>query len=142
MSDVLWKVAALPSNEAILLKNQVRMGHAMFSQSKVAIFWILFTAAVGLGIFKGKGVRVAVWISGNRHPLSRQASVIRWCLVVIAVVMVWQGWRLTMKASVDILLVVVGSCFEIAGLYMPDVALRFSSGLDRLLGKPNIPYGN
>ena len=105
----------------------------MFSPWKMAIFWLAFVAVVGLGIFKGKGVRLAVWIPGNQHTLNRQASALRWTLVGVAALMIWQGWQLTMGALSDVLFVVVGSFLLIVFLYIPDTALLLSNGLSRIV---------
>lgn len=114
----------------------------MFGPLKMTIFWLLFVGAYGLGIFKGKGVRVAVWIPGNRHPLDRQASAIRWALVAVAALMIWQGWRLTMNATFDLLFVVVGSSLLVVFLYIPDAAFYLSVGLDRVMRKPTRPQNS
>ncbi len=103
----------------------------------MAIFWIFLVApGMGLGIFKGAPrMRVAVWIPGNRHRLGWQASGIRWCMVAMGALTIWQGWQLPMRATADVLLVVVGSFSEIVFLYVPDAAFHVSSGFDRLLGR-------
>ncbi|HTQ62079.1 MAG TPA: hypothetical protein VMI32_17775 [Candidatus Solibacter sp.] len=102
----------------------------------MAILWLVFAMGMGLGIFRGKESRLAVWIPGNRHALSRQGSVIRWTLAAIAAVMICQGWRLTMSATADVLLIVLGSFLLIAALYISDVAFHLSSGLDWILRRP------
>jgi hypothetical protein len=104
----------------------------VFSPSKMAIFWLVFVTVYGRVIFRGKGVRVAVWIPGNQHALSRQASALRWTLVGVAALMVWQGWQLKMGAISDVLFVVVGSFLLIVFLYIPDTAFHLSNGLDRI----------
>ncbi len=114
----------------------------MFSPLKMTIFWLLFVAGVGLGVFKGKGVRLAVWIPGNQHALNRQASAIRWTLVGVAALMIWQGWRLTLEATFDVLFVVVGSFLLVVFLYIPDMAFHPSSGLDRILRKSDGPQNS
>ena len=109
---------------------------------KMTIFWLCLVVAYGLGIFRGKGVRVAVWIPGNRHSLDRQASAIRWALVAVATLMIWQGWRLTMNATSDVLLVVMGSFLLIVFLYIPDAAFHLSAGLDRVMRKLSRPQNS
>lgn len=113
----------------------------VFSPTKMAIFWIFLAApGMGVGIFKGApGMRVAVWIPGNRHRLTRQASGVRWLMVAMGALMIWQGWQLTMSAAADVLLVVVGSLMEIVFLYIPDAAFHVSSGFDRLLRRSTQP---
>ena len=105
----------------------------MFSPWKMAIFWLAFVVVAGLGIFKGSGVRLAVWIPRNQHALNRQASALRWTLVGVAALMIWQGWQLTMGALSDVLFVVVGSFLLIVFLYIPDTALLLSNGLSRIV---------
>lgn len=105
----------------------------MFSPWKMAIFWLVFVAVAGLGIFKGRGVRLAVWIPRSQHALNRQASALRWTLVGIAALMIWQGWQLTMSAISDVLFVVVGSFLLIVFLYIPDTAFHLSNGLIRIV---------
>jgi hypothetical protein len=114
----------------------------LFVPWKMAIFWLLFVAVFGLGIFKGKGIRLAVWIQGNRHSLNRQASAIRWGLVVAATLMIWQGWRLTMGAASDVLFVALGSFLLVVFLYIPDAAFHLSNGLDRVLQKSSRPQNS
>jgi len=107
----------------------------MFSPWKMAIFWLAAMTVFGLAIFKGKGARLAVWIPGNQHALNRQASALRWSLVGVAGLMIWQGWQLTMGAIPDVLFVVVGSFSLIVFLYIPDTAFHLSNGLDRIVGR-------
>jgi hypothetical protein len=116
-----------------MLPRHVRGGRPVFSPWKMAIFWLAYVVVAGLGIFKGKGVRLAVWIPGNQHALNRQASALRWALVGVAALMVWQGWQLTMGAISDVLFVAVGSFLLIVFLYIPDTAFHLSNGLDRIV---------
>ena len=105
----------------------------MFSPWKMAVFWLAFVTVYGRVIFRGKGVRLAVWIPGNQHALNRQASALRWSLVGVAGLMIWQGWQLTMDAISDVLFVVVGSILLIVFLYIPDTAFHLSNGLIRIV---------
>jgi hypothetical protein len=105
----------------------------MFSPWKMAIFWLAAMTVYGRVIFRGKGVRLAVWVPGNQHALNRQASALRWTLVGAAALMIWQGWQLTLGAISDVLLVVVGSFLMIVFLYIPDTAFHLSNGLDRFV---------
>lgn len=115
----------------------------MFSSWKMTIVWLLFVAiGGGARIFLGKGSRIAVWIPGDRHPLDRQASAIRWTLVAIAALMIWQGWRLTMNAASDVLFVVVGSALLVVFLWIPDAAFHLSSGVNRILRKAAGPQSS
>jgi hypothetical protein len=90
----------------------------VFSSTKMAIFWILFVAVIGLGIFKGKGMRLAVWIPQSRKQMSWRGSMMRWTVVLVGILLIWQGWRLTMRTAVDVVMIGVGSFMEIAGLYI------------------------
>jgi hypothetical protein len=105
----------------------------MFSPWKMAIFRPAFVTVYGRVIFRGKGVRLAFWMPGNQHALNRQASALRWTLVGVAALMIWQGWHLTMGAISDVRFVVVGSFLLIVFLYIPDTAFHLSNGLDRIV---------
>src|SRR5215469_18873813 len=101
----------------------------------MVIFWVLVIAALGAKIQTGEGMRIAVWIPGNRYALNRQASVIRRCLLGLAILLIWWGWQLRMNATLDVLVVLVGSVLEVVALYIPDLSVHVSNSLDRLLGK-------
>lgn len=105
----------------------------MLGQEKFAICWMVFMAVLGGKIRQGRGVRLAVWIRDDNNPLDFQAAIIRWCLVAVSVLLIYQGWQLKWNASVDILLVAGGSLLEIAALYIPDFSFHVSSGLNRLM---------
>jgi len=42
-------------------------------------------------VFWGRGTRIAIWISGNRHSRDRLASVIRWSMLTFGVLLTWLG---------------------------------------------------
>jgi apolipoprotein N-acyltransferase len=93
---------------------------ATYSPLKATLLWLFI---------------VLIWIPGNRQPLDRQASVIRWTMFTFGVVLIWLGWRLPFaKAVWDILIVMAGSIIVLVFVYAPDLAYYLRQGCVRIIG--------
>jgi hypothetical protein len=101
---------------------------------KMTMLWLALVAVLGLQIFRG-GTGWIGWIPGNRYPNTRQGMVIRSSFILLAILMIWQGWRFAMSVSADVFLVVAGSTLMVVLMYIPDLAHYLSRNLNRLLGK-------
>jgi len=104
----------------------------MYNPLKMTLIWLFIMVGLAGGrLFLGQGMKVAVWIPGNRHPLDRKASLVRWSVLVLGVLLVWEGWQLFFSAFWDILIVIFGSVIVILFLFVPDIAHYSAHGFAR-----------
>jgi hypothetical protein len=106
----------------------------MYSPSKMTLIW--------LGILFGYSWRLRLTppkpftsIPNHRHVLDRQAQTIRWSLIGVGIILIWQGWRLAMSAVWDVAIVMAGSLIFVLFFYVPDFGYHVSQGFNRLVGK-------
>jgi|HubBroStandDraft_6_1064221.scaffolds.fasta_scaffold339162_2 hypothetical protein len=106
----------------------------MFSPAKMTLIWlaVLFSYSWRLRLTAPKPFTS---IPNHRRVLDRRAQMIRWSLIGIGIVLIWQGWRLAMSAVWDVATVMAGSLLFVLFFYVPDFAYGISDGVGRLVGK-------
>ncbi len=90
----------------------------------MTLLWLFVILGISLPrVFWGRGTRIAIWIPGNRYALDPQASVIRWSMLALGVVLIGLGWQLPLARAVwDIVIVMAGSVIVLLFVYFPDLA--------------------
>jgi hypothetical protein len=65
--------------------------------------------------------------------MDRTASMIRWIMFTLGMVLIWLGWPLPFaKAVWDTLMVIAGSAIVLLFVYFPDLAYYGQQGLRKL----------